>query len=278
MRPDDKTNEAFIYCLAVAAERHDIDVLFTIAMSNHHHTGIFDRRGNYPAFLEYFHKLFAKCQNALRGRWENFWSSEQTSVVRLETGEDVLNKLIYSVCNPVEAALVEHALEWPGVSSLRSMLEGRALTAKRPEHFFRAEGPMPENATLTFIRPEYFTELSEESWRSTIHAKVKEREKKLRLKRSKCGTRVLGWRAVLQQRWTARPKSSEPRRELNPRIAAKNKWRRVEALLNNKHFLQAYRKARAALTAGLRTVLFPQGTYWLRCFAHVACEGAMGVT
>jgi len=83
MRPDRETNNAFIYCLAVAAAKFGIRVLFTAAMSNHHHTGIYDPDGCYPAFIEHFHKLFAKCQNALRGRWENFWSSEQTSVVRL---------------------------------------------------------------------------------------------------------------------------------------------------------------------------------------------------
>ena len=38
MRPDRETNNAFIYCLAVAAERFGIRVLFTAAMSNHHHT------------------------------------------------------------------------------------------------------------------------------------------------------------------------------------------------------------------------------------------------
>jgi len=98
MRPDEETNNAFIYCLAEAASRFRIQVLFTVAMSNHRHTGIHDPEGNYPAFLEHFHpegnypaflehfhKLFAKCQNALRGRWENFGSSEQTSVVRLRT-------------------------------------------------------------------------------------------------------------------------------------------------------------------------------------------------
>jgi len=63
MQPDRETNNAFIYCLAVAAERHRIRVLFTAAMSNHHHTGIEDPEGNYPAFIEHFHKLFAKCQN-----------------------------------------------------------------------------------------------------------------------------------------------------------------------------------------------------------------------
>ncbi len=94
MRPDRETNNAFIYCLAVAAQRYGIRVIFTVAASNHHHTGIEDPDGNYPAFLEHFRdKLFAKCQNALRGRWENFWSSEQTSVVRLaDRGDDVVDK------------------------------------------------------------------------------------------------------------------------------------------------------------------------------------------
>ena len=93
MRPDQETNNAFIYCLGESRlQRFGIDVLFTVAMSNHHHTGIYDPAGNYPAFLEHFHKLFAKCQNALRGRWENFWSSEQTSVVRLVDPHDVDRK------------------------------------------------------------------------------------------------------------------------------------------------------------------------------------------
>ena len=102
MRPDRETNNAFIYCLAFAAKSCGVRILFTMAMSNHHHTGIEDPDGNYPAFLEIFHKLFAKCQNALRGRWENFWSSEQTSVVRLVDPNDVIDKMTYALSNPVK--------------------------------------------------------------------------------------------------------------------------------------------------------------------------------
>src|SRR5262245_15023278 len=152
MRPDRQTNNAFIYCLAEAASRFDIVVLFTTAMSNHHHTGIYDPGGNYPAFLEHFHKLFAKCQNALRGRWENFWSSEQTSVVRLVDLDDALEKLIYALTNPVKDGLVDKAHHWPGVSSLTSLAHGHSLTATRPKHFFREEGCMPEAVVLSFGR------------------------------------------------------------------------------------------------------------------------------
>lgn len=273
MRPDAKTNEAFVYCLAVAARRYGIDVLFTVAMSNHHHTGIYDRHGNYPAFLEYFHKLFAKCQNALRGRWENFWSSEQTSVVRLVDPEDILEKLVYSLCNPVESGLVERARQWPGVSSFRATTEGQVLCAKRPEHFFRPDGPMPETASLRFARPEGFHELSGPSWGRLVEERVARKESEFRRARAEKGVRAMGARRVQRQNWWSRPKSPAPKRTLSPRVAARNKWRRIETLLGNRHFFQAYRAAWAALKAGTSGVLFPVGTYWLRRFAHVRCEG-----
>ena len=48
LRPNPETNNAFIYCLADAAQRFDIDVLLPSAMSNHHHTVIYDRHGTLP--------------------------------------------------------------------------------------------------------------------------------------------------------------------------------------------------------------------------------------
>lgn len=272
MRPDDEANNAFIYCLAVAAKRHKIKVLFTTAMSNHHHTGIYDHHGNYPAFLEHFHKLFAKCQNALRGRWENFWSSEQTSVVRLVDGHDVLKKLVYSLCNPVEAALVEHARDWPGVTSLQAMVDGKAMSARRPQHFFRPEGPMPEEVTLDIARPKDFEHLNQADWAQLLREEVAQREQRFRQERMKKGQKVLGAKKVRLQKWSSRPKDFEPRRGLNPRVAAANKWKRMEALLANKQFIKAYRAARKAVHDGLRTALFPPGTYWLKHFANVLCE------
>jgi putative transposase len=272
MRPDRETNNAFIYCLAVAAARHRIQVLFTVAMSNHHHTGIYDSEGNYPAFLEHFHKLFAKCQNTLRGRWENFWSSEQTSVVRLVEPEDVLNKMTYALTNPVKDALVERAHHWPGVSSLGATLGGPALAARRPEHFFREDGPMPEAVSLPLIRPPGFDHLGAGQFAALVKEQVHQVEKTVLAQRRRTGGRVVGRRAILAQRCTDRPDSREPRRELNPRVAARSKWSRIEALRRNKTFQAAYQAARAALVSGIRDILFPAGTYWLRRFANAACE------
>ena len=82
----------------------------------------------------------------------------------------------------------------------------------------------------------------------------------------------MGRLAVLAQRWQTRPTSQERRRGLNPRLAAVDKWRRKEALQANARFLKEYTAAREAFRAGLRAVLFPPGTYWLKRFADVLCE------
>ena len=272
MRPDRETNNAFIYCLADAASRFGIQVLFTIAMSNHHHTGIYDPDGNYPAFLEHFHKLFAKCQNALRGRWENFWSSEQTSVVRLVDSRDALEKMIYALTNPVKDGLVEKAHHWPGVSSLASSLYGKELVASRPKHFFRDEGSMPDKTTLLFPRPRGFEQLSATEFATLIADRVRQVEAIAVAERGRNGGAIVGRAAILRQAWTARPQDREPRRNLDPRIAARSKWSRIEALVRNRAFHAAYVIARTRFLEGARDVLFPAGTYWLQRFVRASCD------
>jgi REP element-mobilizing transposase RayT len=272
MRPDRETNNAFIYCLAEAAARFEIEVLFTVAMSNHHHTGIYDPHGNYPAFIEHFHKMFAKCQNALRGRWENFWSSEQTSVVRLVDPNDAIEKMLYALTNPVKDGLVERSHHWPGVSSIGSLLHGTMLSATRPKHFFREEGSMPEVVTLRFARVRGFEELSDGELAAWVLERIRLFEENAATERHRAGVRIVGRKEVLKQQWTDRPNSREARRQLNPRVSARSQWSRIEALMRNRTFRDAYADARARFAAGIRDALFPAGTYWLRRFASALCE------
>jgi len=267
MRPDPETNNAFIYCLAVAAQRFSIEVHYTLAESNHHHTGVYDPRGNYPEFLELFHKLFAKCQNVHRGRWENFWAAEQPSVVRLVSKKDILDKMAYALSNPAKDHLVEKAVDWPGVSSLPSLLHGKELRAHRPKHFFREDGPMPKEVTLRFTRPKDLENLTHEQFIALVMKRIEKVEDEAR--RERRGGRVLGVKRILRQRPTDCPTTQEPRRELSPRVAAQNKWQRIEALRRNKTFHRAYAKARDAFKLGLGYVMFPEGTYWLARFVGV---------
>lgn len=280
MRPDESTNQAFIYCLGLAAQRFGIQILFTMAMSNHHHTGIHDPHGNYPLFLALFHKLFAKCQNSLRGRFENFWAAEQTSVVLLAEPNDILDKLIYSLSNPVKDHLVEKASHWPGVSSLSAHLDAQPLVAEKPKHFFRQKGSLPEVVTLSFMRPPGFEHMDPLQWRNLILEKLKAEEKKAKTERQlqkksrHKSKKLLGAEGVLRQSWKNKPFTQTSHRQLKPYIASRNKWRRIEYLYRNKVFQRAYREAKDAFYQGVKDILFPAGTFWLRHVAQVKCHQA----
>lgn len=273
LRPEPQINNAFLYCLAFAATRTNTAVIAFLAEANHYHAVIQDRDGVLPIFLECFHKLLAKCGNAIRGRWENFWSNAQTSVVELVDSEDVFAKLIYTLSNPVKDRLVEKVHHWPGASSLAANLRGKVLDCKRPHHFFRRDGAMPKRLTLECVRPPGFETLTDQELRERLAAELVQIEDKVREELRRLGRRILGRKAVMAQRPTERPTSQEPRRRLDPRVAARNPAARAQALLSLKEFRALYRCARERWLAG-ETVFFPHGTWWLMRFAAVPCEAA----
>jgi REP element-mobilizing transposase RayT len=267
LRPDKATNNGFLYCLIDAALRCEIDLVLPCAMSNHYHVVIYDRAGRYPEFIEHFHKLLARSQNALRGRWENLWSSEQTCVVRLVDRQAVIDKLVYVAANPVLSDLVDRVHHWPGVNGLAALLTGRSLHATRPLHFFRPDGPMPEALETSLTIPSELGSPAE--LLAELHERVRAVEHERAIARQRSGRHVLGRRAVLAQPWRGQPATVEPRRNLRPRVATRSKWARIEALVRNRTFAVQYAAARERWREGL-AVVFPPGTYWLQRFASVA--------
>jgi hypothetical protein len=96
-----------------------------------------------------------------------------------------------------------------------------------------------------------------------------------RQRRALAGITVLGRQRILTQDPFACPAGHAPRFRMSPRVAAKNKWARIEALLRNRGFIEKYRDAFRAHIAGLANVVFPFGTFWMRKFGKVACEVAV---
>lgn len=266
LRPDDETNNAFTYLLAEAAQRFDIDIILSQMMSNHHHTSAYDKHGHHVEFREHFHKLMAKSQNALRGRWENMWSTEEPCIVEVIAAEDLLNQLVYIATNPVKDGLVEKVHHWPGPKFVHALLSGQPIKAKRPRHFFRDDGPMPETVELKLGLPADFPE--KQAFLAELARRIAEVEEECARKRMESGRRVVGRRCVLRQSWRDTPTSREPRRNLRPRIAARDKLDRIAAIARNAEWRAQYRSARLLWLAGF-DVEFPFGTYWLRRFANV---------
>ena len=131
---------------------------------------------------------------------------------------------------------------------------------------------MPESEVLVFSTPPGFE--SVEAFRTQVIARLRELEEQAAAKRKEAGIQVMGARRVREQRPTDRPAAGEPRRGLNPRIACRDRWRRVEALQRLVSFLEEYREALARHCAKERPVVFPHGTYLMRVRFGVACASS----
>jgi putative transposase len=269
LSPCKEMNNAYVYCLGEAVQRYDMEALLSQQMSNHHHPIVFDRYGRIAEFMAHLHKMLAKCVNAFRGRWENMWSSEPPCLVELVDRSDVIDKLVYVATNPVLDHLVEKVHHWPGAKLVHGLLSQEPITATRPDFFFADDGPMPESVTLRFTIPPELGETDEvlRQLRERI-ASVEAEQAQIR---ARTGRRIVGRGQIVKQSWRQSPETFEPRRNLRPRVAARSKWSRLEALRRNQEFVNAYRRARAAWLAGT-PIPFPAGTYWLQRFVGVPVE------
>lgn len=270
LKPSRTTNQVFLYLLALAAERFGIEVHAFCVLSNHFHLVVTDREARLPAFHQFLDALVARAVNAWLGRWEAFWAPDSYSAVRLLSPSDIVDKAAYALANPVQAGLVGSGSAWPGLWSAPGRIGGEALVVKRPKHFFDPHGGLPEEVRLRLTVPAGFD--SAEQFREELGRALAEREAEARRRRRARGG-FLGIARVLAQKAMARPVSGEPRRGLNPRVAGRDKWKRVEALGRLVEFLRSYRKAWAARCAGEAHVVFPLGTYLLRVVHGVPCAG-----
>ena len=122
----------FVYVLAIAARRKGILVHAVCVMGNHYHAVVTDPDGEISELCRYLHEFTAKCLNSRRGRWENMWSTTETSRVSLEDADAVLDKVDYTLNNPVSSWVVAWAKKWPGV---RRWWADEPVTVNRPGYF-----------------------------------------------------------------------------------------------------------------------------------------------
>lgn len=270
LRPDPELNNLFLYCLAVLSQRFHIVVHSFTVMANHYHLVATDTRGTLPDFLRELHRTLALGIKVLR-KWDGaVWDHEKSSVIELRTDHAVIEKMAYSMANPVAAGAVRRADQWPGLTVLPHQLGRMSWTARRPDFYFDQENPQwPATATLNLRTPPLATTeaLLHELVARELEILEADAHHSLRSK----GSRVLGAQKVLAMSPFQRATSWEPLRGLNPTFAVGRGQRDafVAAVALLRTFRKAYREALTAWRHGLRQVLFPAGTWLMRC-AHGA--------
>ena len=272
LRPDRFVVRAFLYCLGYAAGLFGIRIHAFVVVSNHWHVILTDPNAVLPRFLARVHRLVAVTVNVFRGRWEALWSSEKPSFQTLETPDDILDKMVYVYTNPVAAGLVPSASAWPGARSTPEQFIEAPVRVDRPNRYFSKTGRMPNQVELAVVRPPGFEHLDDEEFVELLQDRVAHEEAEIVEKFASEGRGFLGVDRVLAQDWRAAPTSPAPRRNLNPRVSARDKETRIRALELLSRFLHDYRRALQRWLAGERRVLFPAGTYMLRVTFRVSCH------
>ena len=258
LRPCERTNRLYLYCLALAAQKTGVAIHAVCAMSDHHHVAATDVNGNLPIFSRELHRTLANALNATQGLSDSVWSGGKTNYLEAAEPEDLLRKIAYVAVNPVRAGLVETPEDWPGV-----VLWGEhRIIVERPDEYFHPKGKAPKTIELVISRPA--AALEQPDWDERLAAEIERQMADARRGLDAKGTTVLGKAAVLATPFTARAKSWQVKGARVPTVAAWSREARGAVLRAHRAFRADYAAALAAWTSGDRTVVFPPGTWWMR--------------
>ena len=260
------------YCLAHAANMYGVEIHAAVVMSNHYHIDVTDPHGQLVPFKQLLNSMIARGLNALRGRFDRFWSGDGPCDTRRSSDDETLADLVYTLTNPVKAGLVKWSRQWPGFSTADWRF-GESRSFRRPDWFFDAGGSMPEEVSLTLARPKIFTDLDDDALYDKLAVAVREAELRSQSEARAQGRRFMGLRKLAKQAWNRMAVSVEARFGVAPKVAASSKWLRLALLQRDRAWERAYAAARERWLVG-EHVVFPAGTYWLRRFAGVAVAHA----
>ena len=151
------------------------------------------------------------------------------------------------------------------------MIKLGVIEVERPKVYFREKSHMPQKIELKIVRPPTHAHLDDKAFSEMLKDAVEMKEKDIRETAMREGRRFLGARKVMRQNPKGAPTTEEESGGLNPRIAAKDKWQRMEALRRMKSWQDAYRRAWEKWKNGMRDVEFPVGTYAVVRFAGARC-------
>ena len=239
LQPRRVTNEIFLYVLAVAARRYGILVHAFCVLSNHCHLVVTDR-GRPPSRLHAVPRLprRPRCERIARAVRGVLGDRRELQRRRAARARPTSSRRPHT-CSRTPSPPASSAAGPSGrpLDRARRRSAARSSTARRPKVFFDPKGYMPETAELEL----------------TVAARLRLRR---RVPRARSRTRCASSRRhhqraelrrgadssasprVLAQNPFSRPPPGEPRFGLKPRIAARDKWRRIEALQRRRSWMR----------------------------------------
>src|SRR5690606_31965511 len=154
------------------------------------------------------------------------WADEKPCDTQRPNDDETFMDLVYTITNPVKSGLVKWSRLWTGFTTAGWRF-GETRTFRRPEWFFDEDGDMPEEVSLTLVRPPIFRELDDAALSEKLAAAVREKEQEFQAKFRAKGWRIMGPRKLGKQSWKRAAVSFEERFKVTPKVAVSSKWQRL---------------------------------------------------
>jgi len=128
LRPSAELNRLLIGVLGRAQRIYGVRLHACVVLSNHYHLLLTVENARQLAkFVGYFQGNLAKEAGRLH-RWRGpFWHRRYQHIVVSDEPEAQIARLRYIMANSCKENLVSSPLDWPGVSSIRPLLDGARL-------------------------------------------------------------------------------------------------------------------------------------------------------
>ena len=270
LRPDDRLSSLMKYMLAHYAKRHGVQVHVFVVMSTHFHLVVSVEDGNVSDFMHDLDLLLSKEVKALRSAARGVtWEPGELSVVQLLDREALLEKMAYSIVNPVASGLVWLPHQWPGVTASVEELGEKVLEGERPPG--RSPKRWPEKESIQLTWPDWLADDVDDA-RSRIEAHVERMVEEAHAEAKRRGWKVMSARQAKRVSPYRASRTPEEPGRLRPHLAAGCPQVRRAGKIRLKAFRASHRECKQSWCAGDREVVFPAGTYWMKKHHGVRTE------
>jgi len=269
LRPSPELNEIMLGILGRALALFPVELHAYTVLSNHYHMLLTPPDAEVLAsFMGYLNREISRRIGTLHDWPGGIWQRRYDSTPILGEAAMVA-RLRYVVSQGVKEGLVEKALDWPGISSTQSLLDGTVVEARWLDidayHRARRRDPSASRDDFIHVFPielaplPCWAHLSPESHRRACADLVDDIESEAAADRQQRGVGVLGAACVCAQDPHHRP----PRLESTPApvVHASSIEHRQLFLALRREFINAYRVGATKLRDGERDVRFPAHSF-----------------
>ena len=265
--PKKAINAVFTFALAFAAFLTGVRIHAFSVMPNHSHMVVTDHpsKARLPHFLRIYHSLVAVALGRIQRSPGPVWDSRGSDLKVLVGPKTILNKIGYTLINPVAANLCRDPESWYGAMSRIDDMGTVPKPQKRPRKFAATVTKMPARCDLTLTIPEAFGDISAEDYRKLVREHVRERAARINARRRGGPLN----KTMIQNRDpfdrpTEHPstkRTDKSRRTRHSRHIECDPELREAAIAELEGFRLAYRDAYERWREGNHDVVFPAGSW-----------------